>query len=132
MCLMLQVSPYPSSQDFPLPQHGLLVVSQGLDCEVENWSSPMGPHTRQALPEGNATEEDCKTSAALRFAPLLLSAASHFNQEMSVRKKWFPETRGVGTALLLSVNTHLFNGWRWERGSLKSHSPAEFPGSRAC
>lgn len=26
----------------------------------------------------------------------------------------------------------MFNGWRWAQGSLKSHSPAKFPGSRAC
>jgi len=47
------------------------------------------------LGRGCKSKEDCKTSAALRSARLLLSADSRFYQEMSVRKKWSSETRGA-------------------------------------
>lgn len=56
----------------------------------------------------------CKTSAALMSAPLLLSTDVRFYQEMAARRSVFLKQEGLGTGLLLPVNTHLFNGWRWE------------------
>lgn len=93
MCLMLQVSPYPSSEAFPLPQRRLLVVSQGLNWEAENRSCSHGSSRQASSAWGGGLIKGGLQNLSSSQVCLLLSTASCFYQEMSVRKKWFPETR---------------------------------------
>lgn len=87
---------YPSSEAFPLPQCRLPVVSQGLNQEAETQSCSHGSSCQGSSAWGtHMPKDDCKTSAALVSAPLLLSTDGRFYQEMAARKKCFPETRGA-------------------------------------
>lgn len=102
----------------------MLVVSQGLKWEIEKQSCSHG----QVLHWSKEDSKSQQLSGWLLSSALPIPSTRRCPQGRNGFLKW----EGLGTALLLSVNTLLFNGWRWALGSLKSHSPAKFPGRWAC
>lgn len=102
---------YPSSEAFPLPQCRLLVVSQGLKQEAETQSCSRGYSCQGSSAWGTHIAKPQQLSCLLLSScPLMSASTRRWLQGRSV----FLKREGLGTGLLLPVNTHLFNGCRWE------------------